>query len=41
MPIGQFSDSRFFGEAEDGWTVEGIRLSHDRKYYAIVLNNLM
>lgn len=29
MPIGQFSDNRFFGEAEDGWTVEGIRLFYD------------
>ena len=29
MPIGNMSDSRFFGEAEDGSTIEGFRLNYD------------
>lgn len=29
MPIGNMSDSRFFGEAEDGSTIEGIRFNYD------------
>ncbi len=29
MPIGNLGDSRFFGEAEDGSTIEGIRLFYD------------
>ena len=29
MPIANMSDSRFFGEAEDGSTVEGYRISYD------------
>ena len=29
IPVGNFSDSRFFGEAEDGSTIEGFRLDYD------------
>lgn len=29
MPVGNFGDSRFFAEAEDGMTVEGFRINYD------------
>jgi hypothetical protein len=29
IPIANLGDSRFFGEAEDGWTVEGYRIGYD------------
>ncbi len=29
IPIGNISDSRIFGEAEDGWTIEGYRIGYD------------
>ena len=29
MPIGYMSDSRFFGEAADGSTIEGYRIDYD------------
>lgn len=29
IPIGNMSDSRIFGEAEDGWTIEGYRIGYD------------
>jgi hypothetical protein len=29
VPIAQLTDTRFSGEAEDGWTIEGFRLDYD------------
>ena len=33
MPVGNMSDSRFFGEAEDGSTIEGYRISYDQRFF--------